>query len=92
MPPLPRDRMREAAVFEVVGIDFAEPLYLRGGVKTWICLFTCAVYRVVHLDVVVHVSLYPGVASFLGQDVGARKQYTVTMGQTLSGLKMLSRT
>jgi len=51
-PPLPSNRVRDASVFEIVGIDFAGPLYLRGGGKGWICIFTCAVYRAVHFELV----------------------------------------
>ncbi|XP_044766589.1 uncharacterized protein LOC123322673 [Coccinella septempunctata] len=49
-PPLPIDRVREAMCFEVTGVDFAGPLYLKTGEKAWVCLFTCAVYRAVHLE------------------------------------------
>uniref|UniRef100_A0ABD2X9A7 Integrase catalytic domain-containing protein n=1 Tax=Trichogramma kaykai TaxID=54128 RepID=A0ABD2X9A7_9HYME len=49
---LPEDRVRDADVFEVTGVDYAGPLYLRDGTKAWICLFTCAVYRPVHLELV----------------------------------------
>ena len=48
--PLPLNRIKDAAVFEIVGIDFTGPLYLKGGQKSWICLFTCAVFRAVHLE------------------------------------------
>ena len=48
--PLPLDRIREAAVFEVVGVDFAGPIYLKGGQKVWISIFTCAVYSAVHFE------------------------------------------
>lgn len=53
---LPLDRMRESAVFEVTGIDFAGPLYLKKGEKAWICLFTCATYRAIHLELVTSLS------------------------------------
>jgi len=49
-PPLPSNRVRDASVFEIVGIDFAGSLYLRGGGKGWICISTCAVYRAVHFE------------------------------------------
>lgn len=49
-PPLPPDRVRNAAIFETVGIDYAGPLILKGGGKGWICIFTCAIYRAVHLE------------------------------------------
>ena len=39
------------------GVDFAGPLYIRdttaaGAQKVWICLYTCCISRVVHLDLV----------------------------------------
>ncbi|XP_043480434.1 uncharacterized protein LOC122510088 [Leptopilina heterotoma] len=49
-PPLPTNRVRDALVFEVTGVDFAGPLFLRGGEKAWIVIFTCAVYRAVHFE------------------------------------------
>ena len=54
--PLPLNRIKDAAVFEVTGIDFVGPLYLRGQQKAWIYLFTCAVYRAVHLEFVMCMS------------------------------------
>ncbi|XP_015120388.1 uncharacterized protein LOC107043403 [Diachasma alloeum] len=53
-PPigLPENRVRDARVFEITEMDFAGPLFLRCGSKAWICLFTCAVYRAVHLELV----------------------------------------
>ena len=50
IPPLPENRVRNAAIFEIVGVDFAGPVFLQGGGKGWICIFTCAVYRAVHLE------------------------------------------
>ncbi|XP_059049504.1 uncharacterized protein LOC131844595 [Achroia grisella] len=49
-PPLPADRLKTAAPFEVTGIDLAGPLFLKSKEKCWIVLFTCAVYRAVHLE------------------------------------------
>ena len=49
-PTLPEPRVRDAAVFETTGVDMAGPLFLRDGHKAWICLYTCAVYRAVHLE------------------------------------------
>ena len=49
-PPLPENRVRNCAVFEVTGIDFAGPVFIKGGEKAWICIFTCAVYRAVHFE------------------------------------------
>lgn len=49
-PPLPVNRVRDSTVFEVTGIDFAGPVFIKGGGKGWICIFTCAVYRAVHFE------------------------------------------
>lgn len=38
-------------VFEVVGIDLANPLYLSDDTKAWIDLYTCTVYREIRLEV-----------------------------------------
>ncbi|KAF2879705.1 hypothetical protein ILUMI_26468 [Ignelater luminosus] len=48
--------VRDATVFEIVGIDFAGPLYLKSGEKAWVCLFTCAIYRTVHLELTTSMS------------------------------------
>lgn len=50
--PLPVNRVRDAAAFEVTGVDLAGPLFLAGGEKSWVVLFTCAVYRALHLELV----------------------------------------
>ena len=51
-PPLPRDRVTEARVFEVCALDFAGPLFAVDcpKQKLYICLFTCSVTRAVHLE------------------------------------------
>lgn len=43
-------------VFQCTGVDLAGPLVLKGGEKAWIVLFTCAVYRCIHLDFVTSLS------------------------------------
>ena len=45
-PPLPEDRVRDASIFEVTGVDVVGPMYLKGGGKTWILLFTWSVRKV----------------------------------------------
>ena len=54
-PPLPEMRMCDVAPFTVTGIDFTGALYVQmNGVesKVYICLFTCATTRGVHLEIV----------------------------------------
>ncbi|GFY37353.1 uncharacterized protein TNIN_317101 [Trichonephila inaurata madagascariensis] len=48
--------MKRVAAFQVTGVDLAGPLYLRQGFKAWIVLFTYAVYRAVHLELVTSLS------------------------------------
>jgi len=53
--PLPRDRIMESTPFDVIGIDFAGPVYIKSHgatEKSYICLFTCAVTRAIHLELV----------------------------------------
>ncbi|GFW88351.1 integrase catalytic domain-containing protein [Trichonephila clavipes] len=50
--PLPRDRVTQTKIFEVTGVDYAGPLYLKSKAKAWIVLFTCAVYQAVHFELV----------------------------------------
>ena len=55
MPPLPKTRVTEAYLFLRTGIDYLRPLYIKssgGNKKTWACLFTCLVTRVLHLELI----------------------------------------
>uniref|UniRef100_A0A914C7C2 Integrase catalytic domain-containing protein n=1 Tax=Acrobeloides nanus TaxID=290746 RepID=A0A914C7C2_9BILA len=55
MPSLPGTRTKQAVPFENCGIDFLGWFQVKKNneiVKVWICLFTCAVIRCVHLEVV----------------------------------------
>ena len=55
-PPLPKIRLQEAPPFTVTGVDFTGALLVRDEnrilTKAYICLFTCASTRAVHLEVV----------------------------------------
>ena len=54
MAPLPADRVNQAFPFEVTGLDHAGPLYCCDlpRKKFWVLLFTCAVVRAVHIELV----------------------------------------
>ena len=54
--PLPQNRIQARYAFETTGVDLAGPILLKGGQKTWIVIYTCAVYRGVYLDVVDSIS------------------------------------
>ena len=50
---LPETRVTDVPAFTHVGVDFAGPLFTkttRGTAKTYICLFTCATSRAIHLE------------------------------------------
>lgn len=53
---LPEHRVRDAAPFKITGVDYAGPLFLTEGRKAYVCLFTCAVYRAVHLELTTSLS------------------------------------
>lgn len=50
LAPLPLSRITCGKAFEITGVDLAGPLILRSKEKCWIIIFTCAVYRAVHLE------------------------------------------
>ena len=54
MAPLPEERVNPAVSFAVTGLDQAGPLYCCDTPrrKYWVLLFTCAVVRAVHLELV----------------------------------------
>ncbi|GBN74490.1 hypothetical protein AVEN_110563-1 [Araneus ventricosus] len=54
--PLPENRVRDAAVFQITGVDAAGLLFLKGNHKAWVLLFTCTVYRAVHLELITSLS------------------------------------
>ena len=54
-PPLIKARVQETDPFDVTGVDFTGALYVREKgreSKAYVCLFTCAVTRAVHLEIV----------------------------------------
>ena len=51
--PLPRDRVTISHPFEITGLDFAGPLFVKDLTnKVYIVLFSCAVSRALHLEIV----------------------------------------
>ncbi|GFW07454.1 integrase catalytic domain-containing protein [Trichonephila clavipes] len=53
---LPQDRVRDDAVFEIIGLDLAGSLIFKNGENNWILILTCAVYRAIHLELLTSVS------------------------------------
>ena len=59
-PPLPKGRITNPTPFSVCGVDFTGALYVREGEterKIYICLFTCATTRAVHLEVILDMTV-----------------------------------
>ena len=53
MPPWPRERVSRSDPFQIVGLDYLGPVFVKGqsGLdKVWICLFTCLTVRAIHLE------------------------------------------
>ncbi|UYV72208.1 hypothetical protein LAZ67_9002191 [Cordylochernes scorpioides] len=48
--PIPATRIGSTPAFGVIGVDLAGPLTETGGKKIWVVLYTCALYRAVHLE------------------------------------------
>ncbi|UYV84483.1 hypothetical protein LAZ67_X002352 [Cordylochernes scorpioides] len=48
--PIPATRIGSTPAFGVIGVDIAGPLTETVGKKIWVVLYTCAVYRSVHLE------------------------------------------
>ena len=58
--PLPKNRTQDLTPFTVTGVDFTGALYVHHNneeQKVYICLFTCATTRAVHLEVVNDLSM-----------------------------------
>lgn len=49
---LPADHIENYSLFTTVRIDLAGPLFQKNSEKVRIALFTCTVYRAVHLELV----------------------------------------
>ena len=59
-PPLPKTRTEDPTPFSVCGVDFTGAMYVRereSERKVYICLFTCATTRAVHLEVVLDMTV-----------------------------------
>ncbi|UYV78691.1 hypothetical protein LAZ67_16002414 [Cordylochernes scorpioides] len=52
-----KEEDRDAAVFEIAGVDLTGHFILKNKKKAWIVIFTCAVYRGVHLELVTSLSM-----------------------------------
>jgi len=59
-PPLVKSRVSLLNPFQVTGVDFTGALFVRtpnGERKVYICLFTCAVSRAIHLEIVTDLTM-----------------------------------
>ena len=63
-PPLPDFRVKQSRPFSCTGVDFAGPMYVTTGEKTWLCLYTCCSTRAVHLELVIGLTAITFIQSF----------------------------
>lgn len=62
MAPLPKHRVQITRPFATTGVDFAGPFIIRRGIrrvvgkKAWLSVFVCFSTRVVHIEVVEHMT------------------------------------
>ena len=66
-PPLPLRRVSEEPPFTNTGLDFSGPLLIRDGERTeksYVCLYTCAAKRAVHLELLRNLSTDTFLQSF----------------------------
>ena len=78
--PLPKIRVEQRPPFAVTGVDFGGPLYVKtplGETKTYICLFTCAITRSVHLEIVTDLTEEKFLLAF--RRFASRKSLPLTM-------------
>lgn len=57
--PLFKYRLRDVHPFTVTGVEFTGALYVRNNseeIKVYVCLFTCATSRAIHLEIVTDLS------------------------------------
>ncbi len=91
MAPLPDVRVKRSPPFSVVGIDHGGPLYCcdYAGAKFYVLLFTCAVIRAVHLELV-H-SLSSGATLLaIRRFIARRGMPSVIMSDNAKGFKAAS--
>ena len=66
--PLPKDRTKKCFPFEVIGTDYEGPIYYqtkkKNELKAYILLFSCSVTRVVHIELVSHLTTTEFIKSF----------------------------
>ena len=66
--PLPKDRTEKFFPFEVIGTDYAGPIYYKtkkkSELKAYILLFSCSVTRAVHKELVSNLTTAESIKSF----------------------------
>ncbi|XP_053374112.1 uncharacterized protein LOC128546792 [Mercenaria mercenaria] len=84
-PPLPKCRADDSPPFSVTGVNYSEALHVRTGsskeTKAYICLFTCASTRAVHLELVHNLTLESFLQAF--RRFTSRRSLTYITSDTL---------
>ena len=97
MGALPAERVNIAAPFEYSGVDLAGPFEVkmngRANHKIWIAVFTCAVSRAVHAEIVYKLdadSMINAIIRFSSRRPGVKK-FTSDRGTNLTGAEAILR-
>ena len=92
--PLPAERVNLKAAFETTGLDLGGHLFLKNGEKVWFVLFTCSVYRAIHLELVQTLStesLLMAIRRFMARR-GRVKKFWSDNGTNMVGANNLLKT
>ena len=89
---LPRDRVCNSRPFEITGVDFEGPMFVKvydGTKKVYIVLFSCAVVRAIHIEHVLDLTANTFLMALRGfaLDEEHRKLFTPTTPQHLRRLQ-----
>ena len=92
-PPLPKCRLQESPPFTVTGVDFSGELYVKSNnkaTKAYVCLFTCAVTRAIHLELVEDMTSQTFIYAF--RRLAVRRSLPAIMIQYCHNKKLTSTT
>jgi transposase InsO family protein len=93
VPPLPKLRVSDAPPFSVTCVDYTGALLVKDNstmIKTYICLFTCAITRAVHLELVENLTAEAFIAA-LQRFSGRRSYPNVIMSDNASNFTNSSK-
>ena len=90
--PLPAARCSKFLPFEVTGVDYAGPLYIRDqGGKAWFIVFTCGTTRAIHLELVTSMTTKSFIMAYV-RFIGRRGACRIVYSDNAKTFKSADRT